>query len=271
MQILSGPAAPISEAGMKIRPGIELGNLTDVGRHRTHNEDYYCYSEPQADQEFGRKGRLLIIADGMGGHRGGEVASALAIEVVRATYLASDAEWPQSALVDALQAAHRAIHDAARQHPELQGLGTTCIAAALRGGELSYAHVGDSRLYLVRDSAISQLTQDHTVIARLLQQGTLTPEQAAVHPDRGVLLAALGAGDNVAVEIPENPIALQPADILLMCTDGLHDLVEDQELAFVVSENPPAKACRVLVELAKSRGGFDNITLQILKFEEQLG
>jgi protein phosphatase len=272
MEILSGPEALISqparaEAGMKIRPGVELGNLTDVGCHRSHNEDYYCYAEPKDEEEFRRKGRLMVIADGMGGHRGGEVASALAIEVVRSAYLASEAESPETALVAALQAAHLAIRDLPREHPELQGLGTTCIAAALRGCELTYAHVGDSRLYLVRNSAIAQLTQDHTVTNRLLQQGALTPQEAAIHPDRGVLLAALGGSDRVAVEVPETPIALQTADILLMSTDGLHDLVEDQELAAVATANPPAAACRALVELAKSRGGFDNITVQILKVE----
>jgi protein phosphatase len=273
MEIFSSPAEPVTQAvtaatRLKVRPGIELGNLTDAGCSRTHNEDSYCYAEPDSDEEFRHKGRLMVIADGMGGHRGGEVASGIAIEVVRAAYLASDARSPEEALLAALQAAHVAIRDMARQHPELEGLGTTCIAAALRGSELTYAHVGDSRLYLLRNSTVSQLTQDQTVIQRLLQQGELTPEEAATHPDRGVLTAAVGIDDAVAAEVPETPIALQPADILLMCTDGLHDLVEEQELAAVATANPAATACRDLIELAKSRGGFDNITVQILKFLE---
>ncbi|MBZ5657658.1 MAG: Stp1/IreP family PP2C-type Ser/Thr phosphatase [Acidobacteriia bacterium] len=253
---------------MKIRAGIELGNLTDVGCHRTHNEDYYCYTEPEGQAEFARKGRLMVIADGMGGHCGGEVASGIAVEVVRATYLASNAESLEVALVEALHAAHVKIREVAREHPELEGLGTTCIAAVLRGSELTYAHVGDSRLYLVRNSEIRQLTQDQTVVNRLLEQGALTPEEAATHPDRGVLTAAVGVDDAVAAEVPEIPIALHPADVLLMCTDGLHDLVKDQELAAAATASPPAAACRTLIELAKSRGGFDNITVQILKFEE---
>ena len=252
---------------MKIRPGIELGNLTDVGCHRTHNEDYYCYAEPVGDEEFDRKGRLIVIADGMGGHKGGQFASAIAVESVRAAYLDSDADSPDAALVEALQAAHRAIQDFAREHPELAGMGTTCIAAVLRGAELTYAHVGDSRLYLVRNAAITQLTQDQTVVNLLVQQGMLKAEEAANHPDRGVLTAALGIGDGLAAEVPEAPIVLEPGDILLLCTDGLHDLIGDQELAAAATANPPSAACQTLIELAKSRGGFDNITVQILKFE----
>ena len=251
---------------MKLRPGMELGNLTDVGCHRSNNEDYYCYAEPAGDEEFTRKGRLIVIADGMGGHEGGQFASAVAVESVRAAYLASEAEAPDAALVEALQIAHQAIQDFAHEHPELEGMGTTCIAVVVRGSELTYAHIGDSRLYLVRNGAITQLTEDQTVVNKLVHQGLLSPEDAADHPDRGVLTAALGIGAGVAAEVPEAPIALDPGDVILMCTDGLHDLVSDQELA-AVAANPPAAACRELIELAKSRGGFDNITVQILRFE----
>jgi protein phosphatase len=271
MGIFSGAAEPVpgtvaSETGMKIRPGVELGNLTDVGCHRSHNEDYYCYAEPASDEEFGRKGRLIVIADGMGGHKGGQFASAIAVDTVRAAYLASDADAPDAALVEALQAAHQAIQDFAHEHPDLQGMGTTCIAAVLHGSALTYAHVGDSRLYLVRNAAITQLTQDQTVVNMLVQQGMLKAEEAANHPDRGVLTAAVGIGEGVAAEVPETPIALEPADILLLCTDGLHDLVGDQELAAAATANAPPAACKEVIELAKSRGGFDNITVQILKF-----
>jgi len=252
---------------MKLRPGIELGNLTDVGCHRSHNEDYYCYAEPVSNEEFSRKGRLIVIADGMGGHKGGQFASAIAVESVRAAYLDSDADSSEAALAEALQAAHQAIQEFAREHPELAGMGTTCIAVVVRGSQLTYAHIGDSRLYLVRNAAITQLTQDQTVVNQLVQQGLLKPEEAADHPDRGVLTAALGIGAGVAAEVPEAPVTLEPEDILLMCTDGLHDLVSDQELAAAATANPPAAACRALVDLAKSRGGFDNITVQILKFE----
>ena len=272
MGIFGGSAESVSEAaaaetGMKLRPGIELGNHTDVGCQRSHNEDYYCYAEPVSDQEFAGKGRLAVIADGMGGHKGGQFASAIAVESVRAAYFASEADSPDAALVEALQKAHQAIQEFAREHPQLEGMGTTCIAVVVRGSELNYAHIGDSRLYLARNAAITQLTEDQTVVSQLVRHGLLKPEEAAGHPDRGVLTAALGIGSGVAAEVTETPIALEPADTLLMCTDGLYDLVEDQELLAAVSANPPSAACQGLIELAKSRGGFDNITVQIIKFE----
>ncbi len=255
------------DLSMKIRPGIELGNLTDIGCHRSQNEDYYCYAEPEDEEKFARKGRLLVIADGMGGHQGGQIASGIAINSVRAAYLGSDALAPETALVEALQAAHLAIQDFVRKHREFEGMGTTCIAAVLRGSELVYAHVGDSRLYLVRNGSIFQLTRDQTVVNRLFEQGLIIEQEMETHPDRGVLTTALGVGNTVSIEVPESPIVLIPSDIFLMCTDGLHDLVKSGEMASAVTENSPASACHTLIELAKSRGGFDNITVQILKFE----
>jgi serine/threonine protein phosphatase PrpC len=271
MTSMDGPAMSLSKTVVedprqKVRPGIELGNLTDVGCQRTHNEDYYCYAEPDSEADFPRKGRLAVIADGMGGHRGGQVASGIAVESVRSTYLARDTNSPEESLAEALHAAHLAIRDCAQQHPEFEGMGTTCIAAVLRGSQLHYIHVGDSRLYLLRNSSFTQLTQDHTVVNRLLQEGQLTPTEAAAHPERGVLTAALGVRDTFFAEAPEAPIPLEPGDLLLMCTDGLHDLVEDHELAAIAGENSPSAACRLLIDLARSRGGFDNMTVQILKF-----
>jgi serine/threonine protein phosphatase PrpC len=261
---LSEPAAA---ARNKIRPGIELANLTDVGCQRDGNEDSYGYAEPEEESQFLRKGRLVLIADGMGGHAGGELASAAAVETVRATYLASLAEPPHAALVEAFQTAHQNIQDYVLEHPEYAGMGTTCIAAVVRDRELTYAHVGDSRLYLVRSCCISQLTEDQTVVNRMLREGLLTPQEAARHPERGVLTTALGASKMLEIEVPPAPITLLRGDVLLFCTDGLYDLVEDHEIAAAVHAGPPAAACRALVELAKSRGGFDNITVQILRFE----
>jgi PPM family protein phosphatase len=271
MAIVNDSSAPLAKtvienADAKTRPGLEVGNLSDVGCVREHNEDSFCYAEPPSDEDFARKGRLAVIADGMGGHRGGEVASGLAVETIRSTYFASEASGPEEALIEALNAAHHAIRHAASESVELDGMGTTCIATVIRGSELFYVHVGDSRLYLLRDSSISQLTQDHTVVNRLLQQGDITPEQAARHPARGTLTDALGSRDNLGAEAPDAPIPLQAGDMLLLCTDGLHDLVHDHDLADAAYSDSPAGACRKLVELAKSRGGPDNITVQILKF-----
>ncbi|HEV2178248.1 MAG TPA: PP2C family serine/threonine-protein phosphatase [Terriglobia bacterium] len=252
---------------MMIRPGIELANLTDIGCARTENEDYYGYAEPEDDGEFLRRGRLAVVADGMGGYEGGQIASGLAVDVVRDTYLHDSSGDPQDSLAAALANAHAAIQDYAAEHPELRGMGTTCTAVALLDGHLSYGHVGDSRLYRIRSGAITRLTQDQTYVNRLLEQGLITPEEAATHPERNVLTSALGMEGAVPAEFPEAPIAVAPGDTFLICTDGLHGLVSDDEMLSAVTGNTPQEACRQLVEMAKSRGGHDNITLQILRVE----
>jgi serine/threonine protein phosphatase PrpC len=248
-----------------IRPGIEIANLTDIGCHRPENEDYYCYAEPEDDLAFERKGRLAVVADGMGGHEGGQVASTIAVETVRDAYLNDPADDPGQALRTAFQNAHSAIQEYARQHPELHGMGTTCTAAALLDSRLCYAHVGDSRLYLIRGYGITRLTRDHSRVARLVQDGLITAEEAAMHPARNVLTAALGMEPATPGDFSETPLPLESGDILLLCTDGLHSLVTDQELLAMAASQPPADACKELVRIAKDRGGFDNITLQILK------
>lgn len=250
---------------MQIRPGIELANLTDTGCERERNEDYYCYFEPDSDDDFLRKGRLIIVADGMGGHEGGQVASAIAVETVRDAYIADPSDDPEDALSHAFEQAHRAILDHAREHPELHGMGTTCTAAAIVGEQLWFGHVGDSRLYLIRGSQLTQLSEDHSLVARMVREGTIAPEEAATHPDRNVLIAALGMESAMSVEFPAEPTPLESGDILLLCTDGLHGLVTGAELLTIAETTAPSEACRQLVDLAKNRGGFDNITLQILR------
>ncbi len=252
---------------MKIHPGIELASLTDVGCVRENNEDSLGYAEPESDPEFHLRGRLIIIADGMGGHEGGQVASALAVDVLRQIFLEGPPGDPVSALESAFLAAQIAIQEHVLQHPELKGMGTTCTAALLRDGSLTYGHVGDSRLYLLRDGAIQRLTRDHSYVQQLIDAGVITPEQAKTHPGRNILTSALGAVSTAPPDVAETPVALQSADILLMCTDGLHGLVSDDEMAAIASQNKPPQACQQLVDLAKSRGGFDNITLQIARID----
>jgi len=250
---------------MVIRPGIELANLTDVGCEREQNEDYYCYAEPESDAAFLEKGRLAIVADGMGGHEGGQIASTLAVETVRDAYLNSADSDPAAALSAALQSAHTAIHAYAAEHPELAGMGTTCTCAVIKEGFLSYGHVGDSRLYLIRGSTISRVTDDHSLVGRMVREGLITEEAAATHPQRNVLTAALGMESAVPVDLSETPLALAPGDTLLLATDGLHGLVNDGEILAAAGSSSPAEACKTLVNLAKERGGFDNITVQILR------
>jgi len=252
---------------MRIREGIELGNLTDVGCHRDENQDAYGYAEPESDQEFAKKGRLVLVADGMGGYEGGAIASAIAADVIRSTYAASASDDPEPALVEALVAAHLAIRNYAREHPQQAKMGTTCTAAVVRDDRLIYGHVGDSRLYLMRAGRITRLTRDMTVTERMVEQGLLKPEEVSTHPDRHVLTAAMGVGESVMADFPQDPIVLAPNDILLLCTDGLYDLVSDEEMLAVAASNSAGDACRQLVATAKERGGYDNITVQIVKVQ----
>jgi len=249
---------------MRIRPGIELASLSDVGCQRQNNEDRYSYWEPASEEEFRRKGRLAMVADGMGGYEGGQEASRIAVETVEQVYASSLDNDPQSLLSAGFLAAHQRIQERGSKDPALRGMGTTCTAIALLGNNLFYAHVGDSRLYLVRDSAISLLTRDHSYVSRLVEDGILSPEEAESHPQRHILTAALGSGAEVFPESPPKPIALEKDDVLILCTDGLWGVVGEGELRSAVA-SPPEQACKDLVKLAKQRGGPDNITVQLLK------
>src|SRR5271163_2799083 len=250
---------------MNVRPGVEVASLTDVGCQRENNEDSFLYWEPAGDEEFRRKGRLAVIADGMGGHEGGLEASRLAVETVREVYDHGFRGDPQAALLESFAAAHSRIQDYAERNPAFQGMGTTCTALVLRGRQLYFAHVGDSRLYLVRGASILRLTRDHSYVGRLVESGIVRAEDAEKHPQRHILTAALGAGRDVAVDGAEQPVSLQEGDDLLLCTDGLWSVVTEEELETAVSGNPPAECCAALVELARQRGGPDNITVQVLR------
>jgi serine/threonine protein phosphatase PrpC len=249
---------------MRIRPGIELASLSDIGCHRENNEDHYSYWEPADDAQFQSKGRLAIIADGMGGYEGGQEASHLAVETVEKVYADTPDSDPQALLVDAFLTAHQRIQELASERTALHGMGTTCTAIALLGNHLYYAHVGDSRLYLVRDGSITRLTHDHSYVSRLVEHGVISSEEAESHPQRHILTAALGAGSEIVPETPAQPLTLGAGDVLVLCTDGLWSVVHDDEIRSVVSSKNPRMACRELVQTAKQRGGPDNITMQVL-------
>jgi PPM family protein phosphatase len=250
---------------MNVRPGVEVASLSDVGCQRENNEDSYLYWEPAGDDEFQRKGRLAVIADGMGGHEGGQEASRMAVQTVREVYDQALGDDPQTALVEAFAAAHSRIQDYAERHPAFQGMGTTCTALVVRGRQLYFAHIGDSRLYLIRDARILRLTRDHSYVGRLVESGIVRAEDAEKHPQRHILTAALGAGREVVVDGAEQGVALLDGDDLLLCTDGLWGVVTEEELEQAVSSTAPAECCAALVQLARQRGGPDNITLQVLR------
>jgi protein phosphatase len=250
---------------MDVKPGVEVACLTDVGRQRENNEDSCLYWEPQDEAEFLRKGRLAVIADGMGGYEGGQEASRLAVETVREVYDEAFEDAPQPALVKAFAAAHERIQDYAEAHPELRGMGTTCTALVIRGHELHFAHVGDSRLYLIRGFVLSRLTRDHSYVGRLVESGIVRAEDAESHPQRHILTAALGSGNEVAADVSQQSVPLQEGDTLVLCTDGLWGLVNEQEVVNAVNEYDPEPCCRALVNMALQRGGHDNVTVQVIR------
>ncbi len=250
---------------MQIRPGVEVASLSDVGCQRENNEDALSYWEPQSEDQFRQKGRLALVADGMGGYEGGQEASRLAVDTIQNVYDRDPALDPRDSLLSGFRQAHERIRQYAEAHPELQGMGTTCTAVALNDFRLYYAHVGDSRLYLVRGDTISRLTRDHSYVGRLVESGVLSSDEAEHHPQRHILTAALGAGGEVTADTPESPMTLKNGDALVLCTDGLWGLVQEAEILKLVSGHDAPTACAELVNLARQRGGPDNIPLQVLR------
>jgi serine/threonine protein phosphatase PrpC len=229
----------------------------DVGRARSGNEDsYFC----------GRS--VFAVADGLGGHQGGEVASAAAVEPLAALDGREFAEPAEAAeaLTAAVREANAAILDRAAGDPGLWGMGTTVTAAALAGDRhLQLAHVGDSRAYLLRDGSLDPLTTDHTVVGELVRRGRLTPAQAAIHPERSILTRAVGLDPRIPVDTPD-PLELRDGDQVLLCSDGLTEAVDDDQIAELLSSTPEGTAaCQALIDAANAAGGPDNITVVLLR------
>lgn len=226
---------------------IEAGVATDIGKVREGNEDSFLVEPP-----------LYAVADGMGGHRGGEVASHLALETVEAL-----AREGKDTLADQVRAANRAVYEAAQRDRAVTGMGTTLTAARIVDGAAHLAHVGDSRAYLQRGGSLRLLTQDHTLVNRMVKAGEITSEEATVHPHRNVLTRSVGTEPEVQVDVEE--VALMDGDRLLLCSDGLFGMVnEDQIQAILEAEPDPQKTADRLVRAANRAGGVDNITVVIL-------
>ncbi len=250
---------------MRARPGVEVFGRSDIGCQRENNEDAFGYWEPEGDAEFQRKGRLAIVADGMGGYEGGQEASHLAVDTVISLYRDRNGASPQTILNEAIQAAHERVRQYGFAHPNLRGMGTTCTAFALVGEALHYVHVGDTRLYRVRAGQITQITRDHSYVGRLVESGVISREEAERHPQRNILTAALGTSADLIMDSPGTPELLQSGDVLVVCSDGLWGQVHDGEILQAVERNHPEGACQELISLARERGGPDNITVQILR------
>ncbi len=245
-----------------MRYQVTTAHRTDTGRERQENEDSIGYV---CDERTGS--HLLIVADGLGGTACGQVASLLAVQTIRQSFFTErDSNLTVKERLDiSINDANRLIVYRADQDRHCRGMGSTCAVLALVDEFAHVAHAGDSRIYLIRDGRIKQLTRDHSRAQRMLDDGLITEEEAAVHPDKNWLDRALGLRDDLNPEIRQEPIALHEKDTFIVCTDGLTSLVRDEEIFRIVQHAPVARACDTLIALANERGGHDNITVGIAR------
>ena len=238
----------------------EIANATDVGKVRRVNEDYYGTKETL-------NGEVVVVCDGMGGHAGGETASRLAVESIIASLNSKLSADPLNALNEALLYANQVILDYALQHPELKGMGTTCVVLLLKDNCGYYAHVGDSRIYLYTKNHLQQLTKDHSFVQSLVDAGAISPQDAESHPRKNEITNALGLERMQPPTLCQNPCKPRQGDILLLCSDGLTGMVSDQQIQELLgSKKELYDKAKELVQLANSAGGIDNITLQLVQF-----
>jgi len=250
---------------------VEAYGLTDVGMRRDHNEDSFCIN-PEYD--------LFIVCDGMGGHAAGEVASRIAVETVekftQATSHDEDITWPfeydetlslkANRIRTAIRLANQNVIAHIQERKECKGMGTTIACSLVEGAQASLAHVCDSRIYMVRDGEIEQMTRDHSWIDEQLKQGILTPEEARKHPLRNVITRALGSKDDVVVDVMD--MTLEANDVLLLCSDGLTGMLAEGDILDIVRRSNPdlQNASRELGEQANANGGDDNVTVILVRY-----
>jgi PPM family protein phosphatase len=281
------PALPNTERPFSVR---SFG-LTDPGQVRPSNEDHFVIVElartmsvhqtsvPQPKTQYSsHRGHLFIVADGMGGHQAGEVASALGVVTVEGFLLNTlkrffHLQEPKETKVlqefqAALQQADARIFEEASRHPEMLGMGTTLTMAFAVNWRLLVAHAGDSRCYLLSGGELHQLTQDHTVVAELVRLGALSAAEASRHPHRHIVTNVLG-GYEAGLLVEMHKLDLEPGDVVLLCSDGLTEMVPDARMAAILQEErDPRRACERLVAEANDLGGKDNITVLVARFEE---
>lgn len=240
--------------------GMKAYAITDIGRKRTLNQDYaYLTLEKK-----GLLPNLFVVADGMGGHRGGGYASRLAVETILSEIEKSEAAETSQILVDAIRRANDCIRHTAAEDERLAGMGTTVVAATCVGDTLEVANVGDSRLYIANEKEIRQITQDHSLVEEMVRFGGISREQARIHPDRNIITRAVGVEEDLKVDCFFVP--LKKGDKVLLCSDGLTNMLEDDEIRRILEEKESVEDRALgLVEAANMRGGRDNIAVIIME------
>lgn len=232
---------------------------TDVGVKRTMNQDsLYC-----SDNAVGSFQNLFIVADGMGGHKAGDYASRLCIESMVSMIRSSGSKTPVTLFEEAITYANRTVYQAALEDKEFEGMGTTMVACTLQGDTLYVANIGDSRLYLLRKE-LQQITTDHSLVEEMVKIGNITESEARVHPQKNIITRALGIDEMVQADYFE--LQIQPEDVILLCSDGLTNMVEDDDIEYILHHNQSLEeAGNALIEKANANGGSDNITAVLVQ------
>ena len=243
---------------------MQFYSITDRGKIRTHNEDC-CFSKQTEDFT------ILILADGMGGHKGGEIASSTAIEKA-SSYLEENLQKKlipaqiYSALSEAVKRANEAVYSVSEKEADLSGMGTTLDICIVTGDCAYIAHIGDSRVYKIApQKKITPLTKDHSLIEYMIETGTITREEAANHPQKHIITRALGTEKNAEADIFQTK--LKKNDILLLCSDGLTNMLSDEEILYEIGKSSPEEGAQRLVKLANDAGGTDNITVIVAQHQ----
>ena len=233
--------------------------MTDVGRRREMNQDYvYATGQP-----IGPFPNLLVVADGMGGHKAGDFASKFTVEVVKREIAGSRSRKPEKVLHDAIQVANRELICVASRDVKLEGMGTTLVVATVIGDTLYFANIGDSRLYLIDDN-IKQLSKDHSLVEEMVRLGEMDKADAKDHPDKNIITRAVGVVPELSVDFFE--VELKPGDTVLMCSDGLTNMIEDEEIKkIVLGQRDIVEKAEKLIDTANGNGGKDNITVVLIE------
>ncbi len=243
-------------------PNLQVVVRSDLGNVRLNNEDTGLFYRIADDKVIREKGCLLMVADGMGGHQAGEVASRMAAEIIIREYFNPKKNGSiEKNLRKAFATANTSIYQAASSNKEQEGMGTTCTALVVTDSEIHFAHVGDSRAYLLKKDKLSRITEDHTYVQELVRSGEISAAEAETHPRRNILTNAMGTKPEMKVDAGRCALLLEPGDRLMLCSDGLYDYLNDDEIAAFLGGTDLTAAAEQMIAAAKKRGGHDNITV----------
>jgi PPM family protein phosphatase len=260
----AGATAAVTPDGRRWE--VRAAMLSHPGCVRSSNEDNVVYSVPREKGPNEAQGVLALVADGMGGHAAGEIASQIAAETIHYLFYREFQPVPE-ALAESFAAANCAIHERSSSDPDCAGMGTTCTVIVLRDEAIWLGHVGDSRAYLIRKNKIYRISEDHSLVAELVRQGSLTENEARHSPERNVILRALGIQPTVEPTIWREGLPAKPGDVLVLCSDGLSDVVDETVIRDTAAGLPPPEACQTLIKAALDAGAPDNVSVGVIALE----